>query len=62
MKKTISGNIEEINAQTKEIRKTYDIKICKTKSDLGGEKGKKRIVHTVELELEEKKLYEIFQK
>ena len=54
MKKTITGTIEEINEQTKEIRKTYDIKIGKTKSDLGGEIGKKRIIHTVELELEEK--------
>ena len=54
MKKTIKGNIEEINEQTKEIRKEYDIHIGKTKSDLGGEIGKKRIIHTVELELESK--------
>ena len=54
MKKTIKGNIESINEQLKEIRKTNNVFIGKTKSDLEGEKGKKRIVLTVELELSEK--------
>ena len=53
MKKTIKGNIE-INEQLKEIRKTNGVIIGKTDSNLEGDPGKKRIVHTVELELKEK--------
>lgn len=55
MKKTIKGNIEEINEQIKKLRKTNEVDILpKTDSNLEGEKGKKRIVLTVELELTEK--------
>ena len=55
MKKTIKGNLEEINEQLRDLRKTNEVKILpKMDSNLEGEKGKKRIVHTVELELEEK--------
>lgn len=55
MKKTIKGTIEQINEQLKDIRKTNKVKISpKMDSNLEGEKGKKRIVHTVELEVGEK--------
>ncbi len=55
MKKTIKGNIEEINEKLKDLRKTNNVFIGKSKSNLEGEFGKKRIVLTVELELSEKK-------
>ena len=54
MKKTIEGTIESINEQLKKLRKTSDVKIGKVESNLKGEIGKKRIIHTVELELVER--------
>lgn len=55
MKKTIKGNLEEINEQIRDLRKTNEVKISpKMDSNLEGEIGNKRMVHTVELELTEK--------
>ncbi len=54
MKKTITGVLESINEQLKEIRKTHDYKILKDSSEIKGNKGEKRNWLTFELELKEK--------
>lgn len=54
MKKTIKGNIEEINEQIKELETKYTYKITKESSEIEGDMGNKRRVFTFELELTEK--------
>lgn len=52
--KTITGTIDQINEQIKELKTKYTYKIIGEESEIKGDPGKKRRVFTFELELTEK--------
>ena len=51
---TITGNLEQINEQLKNIREKHTYKITRESSEIIGDFGNKRRVFTFELELTEK--------